>query len=284
MEPASPANEEQAALWNGPAARAWVTQQALLDGMFEPLEHLLAQALPAAGGGRLLDVGCGTGGTTLAFARRLGAAAQCTGIDISAPMIALARERAQREASSATFVAADAQVHAFEPAGFDHIVSRFGVMFFDDPVAAFANLRCAARPGATMQFLAWRSAAENPFMTTAERAAAPLLPQLPPRRPGGPGQFAFAERDRVAAILRDSGWTVAEIRPVDVTCGFPERELASYVRWMGPVGNVLQGADEATREKVVAAVTAAFAPFVSGNEVRYTAACWHVSARAEARD
>jgi SAM-dependent methyltransferase len=282
MQPAIASNEEQAAAWNGAAGRAWVAQQALLDRMFAPLERLLVEAAPEGAGGRLLDVGCGTGSTTLAFARRLGPHAQCTGIDISVPMIELARERAHREASSARFIAADAQERAFEPAVFDRIVSRFGVMFFADPVRAFTQLRHAAIEAAQLQVLVWRSAAENPFMTTAERAAAPLLPQLQPRRADGPGQFSFADRGRVASILRDSGWSGIDLQPVDVVCGLRESELRQYVRWMGPVGALLQSADEATRERVGEAVRAAFEPFVVGGEVRYTAACWLVSARASA--
>lgn len=195
------AGDEQARLWNGPAGNAWVDAQQTLDRLFEPLEKLLVEATCATGATRVLDVGCGTGGTTLAIARKLGAGAECTGIDISQPMIAAARNRAGRDGISARFICANAQTQAFEPASFDGIVSRLGVMFFDDPVRAFANLLHAAKPGAALRFIAWRSAAENPFMTTAERAAAPLLPQSPPRQPGAPGQFAFADDQRVQAIL-----------------------------------------------------------------------------------
>ncbi|HJW10714.1 MAG TPA: class I SAM-dependent methyltransferase [Albitalea sp.] len=272
------ANDEQAKLWNGPAGRGWVETQALLDRVLAPFETLLVEAVATGAGGRVLDVGCGTGSTTLAIARRLGASARCVGVDISEPMIAVARERAAREASPAGFIRADAQVHAFEPAGFDMIVSRFGVMFFDDFVQAFANLRRAARDGAEFRFIAWRSAAENPFMTTAERAAAPLLPDLPARRPGAPGQFALADRERVATLLDESGWAEIDIRPIDVVCTLPESELVRYFSWLGPVGQFLQQADEATRTKVIATVRAAFDPFVHGTEVRFNAACWMVRA------
>ncbi|KOR19371.1 class I SAM-dependent methyltransferase, partial [Burkholderia cenocepacia] len=134
-------NEAQSALWNGPSGRAWVDAQAPLDRMFEPFETLLAEAAAASFATRVLDVGCGTGAVTLAIARRLGASAQCTGIDISARMIDAARARAERGGVPARFVCADVQTHAFEPASVDLIVSRLGVMFFDDPVRAFANLR-----------------------------------------------------------------------------------------------------------------------------------------------
>ncbi|MCY1362689.1 hypothetical protein D9M69_494200 [compost metagenome] len=153
-------------------------------------------------------------------------------------------------------------------------------MFFDDPGIAFANLRRAARGGAELRFVAWRSAAENPFMTTAERAAATLLPQLPARRPGAPGQFAFADRNRVQAILEEWGWSSIDIQPIDVTCTLPEQDLIRYLSWLGPVGVMLQQADEQTRSSVIATVRAAFEPYVFGAEVRFTAACWLVGAQA----
>lgn len=273
-------DDEQARLWNGPAGRAWVEAQALLDRMFKPFEELLVAAVAAAAPARVLDVGCGTGGTTLAVARRLAGKGACIGIDVSAPMIDAAQARAQRERVPAHFIRADAQRHAFAPGSFDMIVSRFGVMFFDNPVRAFANLRQAASEDAEFRFVAWRSVAENPFMTTAERAVAPLLPSLPPRRPDAPGQFAFADRERVRAILEASGWAGIDIRPIDVACALPEAELVPYLSRLGPVGQALREADEGTRARVVAAVRPAFDPYVHGAEVRYTAACWLVGARA----
>ena len=274
---------EQTALWNGPAGQAWVVNQELLDRVLKPFEDLLVDAVSAASRGRMLDVldvGCGTGSTALAVARLLGAQGHCTGVDISTPMIAAARSRAQRQQTPARFICADAQVHAFEPARFDMIVSRFGVMFFDDPVRAFTNLRESARGGAALRFVAWRSAADNPFMTTAERAAAPLLPNLPPRRPDAPGQFAFANGDRVRHILAESGWTQIDIRPIDVECSLPETELVRYVTRLGPVGLTLENADDQTRARVAETIRPAFDRFVRGDDVRFSAACWMVGARA----
>ncbi|MDR7277420.1 class I SAM-dependent methyltransferase [Catenuloplanes atrovinosus] len=256
-------------LWNGRAGDAWTRAQGLLDALFLPLERLLVEPVT---GGDVLDVGCGTGATTVAVARRAG---RCTGVDVSARMIEAARDRGCPEA---TFIVADAQEHAFVPASFDLVMSRFGVMFFADPVRAFANLRRAARPGAGLRCLVWRSAAENPFMTTAEHAAAPLLPGLPPRRPDGPGQFAFAEPDRVSPMLREAGWRDVAFTPVDVECAMPESELTGYFTRLGPVGLVLADADEATRAAVVEAVRPAFAPYVHADEVRFTAACWLLTA------
>lgn len=273
---------EQAALWNGPTGQAWVAHQALLDRMLQPMEALLAGAVDAGTAQHLLDVGCGAGATTLALARLTGARGHCTGIDISGPLVDVARSRAQREGVPATFVHADAQAHAFAPGSFDAIVSRLGVMFFTDPVAAFANLRRAAKPGAALRCIAWRSAADNPFMTTAERAAAPLLPNLPPRQPGGPGQFAFGDRQLVRSILEDSGWTAIDITPVDVACALPAHALEDYFTSLGPVGLALRDADAGTRAQVVEVVGNAFRPYVQGETVPFTAACWMITARAPA--
>ncbi len=279
MEVARQTDNEQAALWRGRSGQAWVELQGVLDQMFKPLETLLVEAVSAGSGTRVLDIGCGTGSTTLAVARRLGANSRCVGIDISDPMIDVARARAEREGTPASFIRADAQTHAFEAASFDMIISRFGVMFFDDPVRAFANLRRAASDDAGLRFIAWRSAAENPFMTTAERAAAPLLPNIPARRPDAPGQFAFADQGRVHRILEESGWAGIDIRPIDVACTLPEKELVRYLTRLGPLGGVLHEADDETRARVIDTVRPAFDPYVDGAEVRFTAACWMVSAR-----
>ena len=216
----------------------------------------------------------GTGATTLAIARRLGSHARCVGVDISEQMIALARQRAAD--AVVEFVVADAGRHPFDRGAFDVIASRFGVMFFEQPERAFANLRTATRGGGTLRAVVWRRPEENPFMTTAERAADGML-ALPPRT-GGPGQFAFADRGRVLDVLAAAGWSDADLTPVDVDCAFPAADLDAYVGTMGPVGRALTEHDEATRARVVERVRPAFDRFRHGDEVRFTAACWLVSA------
>lgn len=278
MNTAPKGDEDQAALWNGAAGRGWVEAQVVLDRMLQPFEDLLVETIPAASRAAVLDVGCGTGSTTLAVARRLGPAGQCVGIDISEPMLAVARARAEREGVSAKFIRDDAQAHGFEPAGFDRIVSRFGVMFFGDAVRAFENLRRAAREDAELRFVCWRSVAENPFMTTAERAAAPLLSNIPPRHPDAPGQFAFADRDRVHRILAEGGWVDIDLQAIDITCGFPEAALTSYLTLVGPVGRILGEMDEQRRAQAIETIRPAFDPYVHGAEVRFDTACWMVRA------
>jgi SAM-dependent methyltransferase len=195
-------------------------------------------------------------------------------------MIARAKERAADERSHARFICADAQIHAFEARSFDLIVSRFGVMFFDDPVRAFSNLRHAADRGAALEILAWRTPAENPFMTEAERAAARFLPPLPPRTPNEPGQFGFADRNRVHSILTESGWVEISIDALDVECTLKESELRRYITHLGPLGRVLPRLDEQARRQVIDAVRAAFDRYVHRSEVRFQAACWAIAARS----
>lgn len=279
-QPDDEPNAAQAKFWNSRGGQVWVAQQARLDRLFRAFEPVLVDAVSASGARQVLDVGCGAGATTLAVARSLDGQGRCLGLDLSEPLIDAARRRAEAEgAANCRFIAADAQQHAFEPDRFDAMISRFGVMFFDNPVAAFANLRHGARGGASLSFIAWRGAEENPFMTAAEQAAAPWLPELPARDPNGPGQFAFADKDRVAEILATAGWRDVQIQPLDVICAFSEDDLDVYAATMGPVGHVLSSLEEPRRGKVAAVVRRAFEPYVSDGEARFDAACWMISAR-----
>jgi SAM-dependent methyltransferase len=260
--------------WSG--ADGWVRLQGTLDAMFAGVEDVLVRQIDP-GAAAVLDVGCGTGATTLAIARRLDPDARCVGVDVSEQMIGLARRRAA--GTAVEFVVADAGRHRFPPGAADVIASRFGVMFFDEPEQAFANLRAATRDGGALRAVVWRHAEENPFMTTAEQAADGML-ALPPRSTDGPGQFAFADRARVLSVLAAAGWSDADLAPVDVPCAFPAADLDAYVGTMGPVGRALAERDEATRTRVVEHVLPAFDRFRHGDEVRFTAACWLLAATA----
>lgn len=274
-------NRQQAAHWNDAGGRTWVEMQDLLDRMLAPFEaRLTAEAFPGEGR-RVLDIGCGAGATTLAMARRVGPDGRAQGVDISGPLVAAARERAGAAGlRNATFIEADAQTHDFEPAGFDAAISRFGVMFFEAPAAAFTNIRRAVRPDGALTFVAWRSPMENPFMMAAAVAAAPFLPAMAPPEPDAPGQFGFADGDRVRRILQSAGWRGADVAPLDLACEVAEADLMAYVTRMGPAGAVLRDADAATRAAVTEALETAFRPFVREGAARFTAACWLVTARA----
>jgi SAM-dependent methyltransferase len=279
MSEARIANQDQVALWNDASGKTWVEMQQVLDRMLAPFAAPLIDAAFPGREGRVLDVGCGSGATTLAMAERLGASGSCVGLDISEPLLAAARRRAAADGiSSVTFVQADAQTYAFEPVSFDAMISRFGVMFFDDPEAAFNNLCRAMRIGAKLAFVAWRSPAENPFMTTAKRAAESLLTNLPQPDPNAPGQFAFAAGDRVRNILQSGGWSDINVQPLDVEGTVTETELLAYVTRLGPVGLALKEVDEATRARVTEVVHAAFQPYIKNGAARFGMASWLVTA------
>ena len=272
-------NAAQAAHWNARAGRSWVELGDMLDQLFAPFVPLLLDEIGESAA--VLDVGCGGGAVTLAAAGRCAAERRCFGVDISGPLVAAAKARAIHAGlANVDFVQSDAQEHPFAPASFDAIASRFGVMFFADPVAAFRNLRRAARPGAKLACIAWRSAEENPFMTTAERAAAGLLPEWPRRGADSPGQFGFADDAGVRRILKDSGWQKIAIRPLDVACTMPRQDLRTYSQHMGPLGDLLPTLDAAGRVEILRRVDTALLPFVEGDAVRFTAACWMLTARA----
>lgn len=279
MSVTDPPNQQQAHHWNAVAGPTWVEMQDITDRMLAPFEARLTQRAFPGVGRRVLDVGCGAGATTLAMARRLGPDGLCLGVDISAPLVAAAKARAETEGlRGAAFIEADAQTQRFDAGVFDAVISRFGVMFFDDPVAAFANLRAATAPGGRLTFMAWRSPAENPFFVTAAMALAPFAPPPAPMAPDAPGQFAFADEARVRGILDAAGWTDIGLARVDEVCPMRRSDLAAYITRMGPAAVALRDADDTTRARAIAALETAFEPFIDGDMVRVNAACWEVSA------
>ncbi len=248
--------------------------QATTDTMFAPLARLLAaQARP---GERVLDVGCGAGATTRALADAVAPDGQATGADISVALIDAARAHQTR----ADFVVADAETYAFESDTYDLVASRFGVMFFADPVAAFANLHRATRPGGRLRAITWRAQSENPFMATAGKAARTVFPDLPQPPADGPGQFAFADAARVSAILGEAGWSAVEHEPLDIELAMPAAGLETYLTRLGPLSRVLPALEPAQRDHVLDVVRAAFDSFVHGDEVRFDVGCWMVQATA----
>jgi len=202
------ANAEQIDYWNTGAGEIWAELQEQLDRQTEPLGREALRALAPQPGERILDIGCGCGQSTLQLAERVGPGGEVVGIDISRPMLEVARGRAVAVASDRVeFLEVDAQTGDLGRGRFDAVYSRFGVMFFGDPAAAFANIRAALKAGGRMAFVCWRPMAENPLMRAPMQAAAPLLPPMPPPDPLAPGPFAFADPERVRRILTEAGFS-----------------------------------------------------------------------------
>jgi len=271
-------NAAQAAYWTENAGPTWVKLQAQLDEQLASLSAAAIAALDPKPGERLIDVGCGCGDTTLELARRVGPTGHVLGADISAPMLAVAKARAAAAGlTQASFVEADAQTYAFEPA--DGVFSRFGVMFFAGPVAAFANLRRALRPGGRVAFVCWRAMAENPVMTAPLAAILPLLPEPPPAPPPeAPGPFAFADGDRLQRILSDAGFTNIRIEPHDEAIGWRDLDTAVTLALnMGPVGAIARTNPDLL-PRLEPAVRGALETYAGPDGVRVPSATWIVSA------
>jgi len=273
------ANEEQIEYWNGVIGETWVRSQAALDASLAPItQSLLAWAAPSPGE-RVLDIGCGCGTTSLMLARAAEPNGSVMGVDISRPMLTVARRSAEAEGVAAEFAEADAAVASYE-SEFNLVFSRFGVMFFDDPVAAFTNIRQAAVPDGRLAFVCWRSMLENKWVSTPLAAAIDLLPPEIPGNPHDPGPFAFADNVRVEQILSTAGFRDIRVEPLDsVTITGPTiEEAASQSLQIGPLARRAAKLDESVRDLIRARVAGAIAPFAGPDGVALPAACWLVSA------
>jgi SAM-dependent methyltransferase len=276
-------NAAQIEHWNGPAGETWVRLQARLDAQLAVLGRLAMDRAAIRPGEAILDVGCGTGETTLELSRRVGESGKVLGVDISRPMLSLARRRLEGAGFSQTrFEEGDAQTHGFTQGGFDLVFSRFGTMFFADPVAAFKNLRAALGKQGRLAFVCWRTAAENPWVAVPMAAAFQHIPQPPPPPPGGPGEFAFADRDRVHKILSGAGFRNITIEPEDKLIGGASLDMTvDATLSMGPVAAALREADPAKREPVAYALRQAYKPYDGNEGVRLGAGVWVVRANSE---
>jgi SAM-dependent methyltransferase len=275
------ANKAQIEYWNGPTGEKWAKHSGETDRSLTQAADAVLKLAAARSGERVLDIGCGAGTTSFLLAEQVGSSGHVTGLDVSQPLLSLARSRVS--APNIDFVEADAAVTPFRPE-YDLIFSCFGVMFFVDPVAAFGNIRKAAAPGGRLTFICWRSVEENEWVSLPYAAAKPFLPERKPVHPSAPGPFAFADAGRVQGILRDAGFSEIGIAPFDGMMDLgsvPQEASFQVTQLMGPISRALQGADDATRTRVEDVVTEAMANFQTGSEnIRLGMACWLVSARA----
>lgn len=279
-------NIYQVSDWNGTSGQRWVANQARLDVMLAPFgDAALAAASPQAGE-HVLDVGCGAGTQTFEIGRQIGSRGHVLALDISTPLIERARQTTPPNLPI-TFDVADVSVAPLPVEGFDLLYSRFGVMFFDDPVAAFAHMRVALRPGGRLVFVCWRGAAENDWVRLPMGAIRDIVPPSAPPSPDAPGPFSFGDRARVEGILTAAGFVDCEMRPFDHTIGFglgEDREAAvtdavNMAFEVGPLSRALADQPEAVRARAEHAVRAAFSARPGERSVEIEAAAWIVTAR-----
>jgi SAM-dependent methyltransferase len=272
---------EQAAFWNGPGGEGWLaTYHKRIERSIADLGKDALAAAAAQPGEHVIDIGCGMGGTTAELARAVGPKGHVLGVDISQMLIESARSH---RVDNATFVVGDATAYPFKAASYDLVFSRFGVMFFADPVAAFRNIRHALKPAGRLVFLCWRTPQENPWGLVPLRAAQPFLPPMPRPGPEDPGQYAFGDRARVERILRESGFATPTIKPIDrpLWIGNSAAEVAEGTGRFGPLARAFAEAGPAAVEKAKAAVAEVLVPHQGPDGVILPGACWLVSARRD---
>jgi SAM-dependent methyltransferase len=276
-------NADQIAYWNGPSGQRWADRHAAQENLLGPIADILIASAGPKSGERVLDVGCGSGATTVAFARAVAPNGFALGLDVSEPMLSQARAMAPKDLPL-DFVLADATVHPFEPAGFDLLTSRFGVMFFADPVASFTNLRRALKPTGRLAFACWREPRENPWMMVPLTAVYKHVPKMPPVGPEEPGPFAFASEERVMRILQGAGFASLAMQPhnvaMDIAIGGGLDAAVDGSLQIGPASRALQGHPPETSAAAKASIREALTPFVKGQSVALPGAIWIVTAKA----
>ena len=276
----------QVADWNGRSGEQWVANQARLDAMLAAFGDAAIAAAAPGEGEQVLDVGCGAGATSQALAARVGPRGHVLGVDISAPLIDRAREAAPAGAPL-TFELADAGTAALPGQAFDLLFSRFGVMFFDDPAAAFAHMRGSLKPGGRLAFVCWRGGAGKDWVRLPMAAVASLVPLPPPPDPEAPGPFSFGDSGRVVRILTDAGFTDVSIAPFDHPVPFGHgatREAAvdnavDMAFQVGPLARLLAQQPDEIRARAAEAVRRAFAAKPGERSVMIDGAAWIVTAR-----
>ena len=281
MTEVSDKNADQAASWSRSGVK-WAEWQEHLDRIFIPATEELFRVAAIAPGERVLDIGCGTGETSLLAAERTGSAGHVLGLDISAPMLARARERVPAGAP-VEFVEADATVFRFPPAGADLLLSRFGVMFFAEPTVAFANMRKGLKPGGRVAFACWRERRLNPYLTLPFEALLTAVPApVEQPAPDAPGPFGLADGARLNSILATAGYADIILDPFDLQidlAGGRGFDLALQTALaIGPASRLLSEQPPALQRAGIEAIRTALAAHQRGDSVPLDAALWMVTA------
>jgi SAM-dependent methyltransferase len=266
--------------WNNQAGGVWAELQDQMDRQLAPLGERAIQALDPKPGEKILDVGCGCGDSTLTLGRAVGAAGQVVGLDVSHPMLEVARRRGAESGLKVGFTQADAETEPLDQ-DFDAIYSRFGVMFFANPTAAFRNLLGALKPGGRMAFVCWRPPEEVEILSLPLRAALTILPSPPARDPDGPGPFGLANAERTRRILAEAGFADIDIQPFDTPVGSGGlEETVALTQRIGPLGALLRESPDKA-PAAIEAVREALRAHDGPDGVKLNGAVWIVTARKQ---
>ena len=281
----SDANAQQASFWEE-LAPSWLEGEQHSEKVAGRFGERAAARLDLRPGQRVLDIGCGSGGTTVRLAALVGPEGEAVGVDIAPSLVAAAQRRAaEAGATNVRFLTADVQTADLgEPGSFDAAFSRFGVMFFSDPVAAFSRIHRLLRPGGTLAFSCWQDLFSNEWMFIPGAAVVAVTGVLPPMPgPGEPGPFSLAEAGRVDEVLAAAGFREIDVEATPETIVLAAADVTSWAqlsRHVGPVELALRDADEQTREQIMTAVTDALEAQVSDGELRLSAAAYIARAQA----
>ncbi|MEM8773921.1 MAG: class I SAM-dependent methyltransferase [Pseudomonadota bacterium] len=236
-------NTDQAEFWSGDPGQAWVSKQPFFDALLSPALDLLYEIAELRTGEQIVDIGCGTGTSLLESAKQVGETGHVTGVDVSTPMLAMALERVKAAGlSNVDCIEADAQIYDMSEFQADHVISRFGVMFFDAPHAAFANIATALKPRGRLSFICWATLRSNPWFQLPAAIAKDVVGAPPPPDPRAPGPMAFAEQSYIQDILNASGFRDIEMQEVSVELtplGSCE-EVATFAATEGPAMRIVR--------------------------------------------
>ena len=278
-------NAREVQYWNSAHTRAWADEYEVIDELFAGLTRVALDLAAPKPGERVIDIGCGSGTTVLELAARVGPSGYVLGADVSKPSVEKARERITAAGiHQAEVVLCDASTHEFPANGSDLVFSRFGVMFFADPVAAFANIRKAMKLDGRLALAVFRTLQENKWATAILAAVRHLLPPITPPGPEEPGQFSWGDPARVRRILEAAGFQDVSLTSHDPAMPLAGRggaaEAASFMLRVGPVVRATSDASEEQRKEVRAALEAFFQNHEGPQGIVLQGAIWIVTARA----
>jgi SAM-dependent methyltransferase len=274
-------NSEQESAWNGDQGETWLRFEPEFNAAIAAYGDALLIAAGIRSGERVLDVGCGMGATTRRAAQDSGSG-RVVGIDISRPMIRRAEEQAARAGlSNVEFIASDAQVHPFDRASVDVVISRFGTMFFGAPAAGFANIRNAVRPGGRLAIVTWRPLAENEWLLEMRRTAAQGR-DLPEPVSGEPGPFGLSDPVFVRTVLESAGWDKIAIEGISFpyVAGEDADHAFAFQSQQSVTRGLLAELDDAARDRALAELRQSIERHQTPRGVIYQSAAWLTTARA----